>query len=230
MREHAPRRHAFRVADELINTSPDLLEDTALKIRILFYDQLVPVDWMCQRSVSSNQHVAGARVEAMHGFPNHEEVCKIEGRFRICKMQKSPRPNTSALRTTRAYDVSPNPWNVVKAQRALTLLIDSISPRFNGPRNTTGLTPIAIKHCLLFVREKAVMADFGQSDFGQPSLANLFGDRVWPNRRLASVNFLVVWADFGQNRLWPKPTLAKTDFGQSKDFGFWELIVWFFWN
>ena len=30
-----------RVADELINTSPDLLEDTTLKIRILFYDQLV---------------------------------------------------------------------------------------------------------------------------------------------------------------------------------------------
>ena len=55
-----------------------------------------------------------------------------------CKMQPSPRPSTSALRAARAYDVSPNPWNVVKAQRALTLLIDSISPRFNGPRNTTG--------------------------------------------------------------------------------------------
>ena len=60
------------------------------------------------------------------------------------------------------------------------------------------------------------MADFGQTDFGQP---------FWrPN--LARVSVLVVWqtlaktdfgqTDFGQNRLWPKPTLAKIDFGQNR--------------
>ena len=45
--------------------------------------------------------------------------------------------STPALRAARAYDVSSNPWNAVKVQRALTLLIDSISPLFSGPRNTT---------------------------------------------------------------------------------------------
>ena len=55
------------------------------------------------------------------------------------------RLSASALRAARAYDVSPNPWNVVKAQRALTQLIDSISPRFNGLRNT--MCCVATKDC-----------------------------------------------------------------------------------
>ena len=50
---------------------------------------------------------------------------------------------------------------------------------------------------------EAVMADFGQTDFAKPTLASLFCDRVWPKPTLAKT---------------PKPTLAKTDFGQS-DFG-----------
>ena len=40
-RTSTPCRQRQRVADELINTSQDLVKDTALKIRILFYDQLV---------------------------------------------------------------------------------------------------------------------------------------------------------------------------------------------
>ena len=49
----------------------------------------------------------------------------------------------------------------------------------------------------------------------KPTLANrvwpaLFGDRVWPNRLWPA---LVFW---WYGRLWPKPTLAKTDFGQNR--------------
>ena len=50
----------------------------------------------------------------------------------------------------------------------------------------------------------AVTADFGQTDFGQPSLA--------------SVSVLVVWPTLAKTDFGPKPTLAKTDFGQT-DFG-----------
>ena len=106
-------------------------------------------------------HVARARADAMHWFPCHEGVCKSRAASHQsrtlpmcaqcppCKMQPSPRPNTSALRAARAYDVSPNPWNAVKVQRALTLLIDSISPRSSGPRNTTccGDAPRQNAHC-----------------------------------------------------------------------------------
>ena len=49
---------------------------------------------------------------------------------------------------------------------------------------------------------KRVMADFGQTDFGQPSLASPFWRPSLAKPTLASVSVLVVW-----------PTLANTDFG-----------------
>ena len=46
----------------------------------------------------------------------------------------------------------------------------------------------------------------------KPTLASLFCYRVWPNRLWPA--FFAT--DFGQNRLWPKPTLAQTDFGPNR--------------
>ena len=54
------------------------------------------------------------------------------------------------------------------------------------------------------LRNCVVMADFGQSDFGQPSLASPFWRPSLAKPTLAGVGVLVVW-----------PTLAKTDFGQT---------------
>ena len=46
--------------------------------------------------------------------------------------------------------------------------------------------------------KEMVMADFGQSDFGQPFLATEFGQTDFGQRQCFSG-----MADFGQNRLWP---------------------------
>ena len=60
-----------------------------------------------------------------------------------------------------------------------------------------------------------VMADFGQTDFGQPFLLPSLASPI-----LASVSVFVVW-----------PTLAKTDFGQTDfgqtDFDFFLSVFWF---
>ena len=61
-----------------------------------------------------------------------------------------------------------------------------------------------IPHKFPYTVEKTVMADFGQTDFGQP-----FWRQSLAKPTLATVGVLVVWptlakTDFGQNRLWPK--------------------------
>ena len=63
------------------------------------------------------------------------------------------------------------------------------------------------------------MADFGQTDFGQPFWATEFGQTDFGQRLCFSG-----MADFGQNRVWPKPTLAKTDFGQT-EFDLWCCVL-----
>ena len=55
------------------------------------------------------------------------------------------------------------------------------------------------------------MADFGQTDFGQPFCLTEFGQTDFGQRWCFSGPTLAK-TDFGQNRLWAKPTLAKTDF------------------
>ena len=84
-------------------------------------------------------------------------------------------------------------------------------------RTVTSFTRVVCLHStssILFVDQSwdvcgweglKVMADFGQTDFGQPSLASPFWRPSLAKPTLASVSVLVVW-----------PTLAKTDFGQNR--------------
>ena len=80
-RPSTPCLQRQRVADELINTSPDLLQDTALKNRILFYDQLVSTQSTGRVSVglfalffqvACHLHADTREIEAVNNFIKHQ--------------------------------------------------------------------------------------------------------------------------------------------------------------
>ena len=99
--------------------------------------------------------------------------------------------------------------HVLHACRASTCVRSS--PGKSGPVLLTRDSGL-LQGILASPAAQTVMADFGQTDFGQPSLASPFW---WPslaNPTLASVGVLVVW-----------PTLAKTDFGQNR---LWPTRLW----
>ena len=53
------------------------------------------------------------------------------------------------------------------------------------------------------------MADFGQTDFGQPFLRPSLAKPTLARISVSVVLPTLAKTDFGQTRLWPNPTLAK---------------------